>query len=52
MVKSIVTGDIPSEIKLKPYEGDLSMGYKFFLDTHMLLTPGLYNFLNKKIDPS
>ena len=49
MAKSIVTDDIPSEIKLKPYEGDLSMDCKFFLDTHMLLTRGLYNFLNKKL---
>ena len=30
------TGGIPSEMKLKPHEGDLDMPYKFFSDPHML----------------
>ena len=47
-----VTDDIPSEIKLTSYDGDLEMVYKLFWDSHMLLAWGLYIFFWKKIDRS
>ena len=46
MAISRCTDGIPSEIKLKPYEGDLDMLHKFCWDSPMLLTFQIF-FLKK-----